>query len=679
MHRTPFRPLWTELKGFGSSRTVAVRADGGALLGDDPDVAPRFTPKDLLRETLITQLAVAPDGSSAVYARRTIESGEYRTRLWRVPMTGGRAEQITKGDLDTRPRFSPDGRTLLFLSTRSGKSQPWLLPLGGGEPTQLAEFGGQVSAAEWSPDGKSVAALAESGEERFRIGDPEKPTARRIVDLNWRLDMVGIRDQFTSLWVVPARGGRPKRLTEPRYEVAHAFWSPDGKRIGFLADPRPEAGILEQLQAWAVPMRGGRPVKLAELQGEIAAAAWSPRGKLAFNGLDDPSFSGAANIGLWVQDGRAQRRLGEELDRTFWFAVTSDLFDFSTRFPPPLIWLDDENVLSLVTDQGTSAPYRFGLDGSVERLVERDDAVCSALAQGGGRIAVLASIAGAAQDVYAVEEGDLRRLSQNGGRWLTTYRREPEHHAVRHRDGHDLDAWLVRPRGRRSRGLVLQIHGGPHLAHGPVPWLEMLALADAGFTVLYGNPRGSVSYGEKFAKAIEGNWGDADDSDCMRLVDWAVRKGFTSRDHVGLLGLSYGGYMTNWLLGHHPGRFAAAVSENPVVDLFSFYGGSDYGFTIAEHVAGIKEPWDDFARLLDRSPASQLHRNTAPLLLLQAEGDLRCPAEQTEIAFAMLRRLGQTVEMVRYPEEFHLLFEMGRPDRRVDRIERIVDWFERYL
>jgi dipeptidyl aminopeptidase/acylaminoacyl peptidase len=226
---------------------------------------------------------------------------------------------------------------------------------------------------------------------------------------------------------------------------------------------------------------------------------------------------------------------------------------------------------------------------------------------------------------------------------------------------------------------VLHIHGGPHLAHGPTPWLEMVALADAGFTVLYGNPRGSVSYGEDFARAIDRNWGDTDASDCLRLVDWAVRKGIADRDHVGLLGLSYGGYMTNWLLGHHPGRFAAAVSENPVLDLFSFYGESDFGFLIAEHAAGVKKPWAGAEKLFDRSPASQLHRNTAPLLLLQAEGDLRCPAGQTDIAFTLLRTLGQTVEMVRYPDEFHLTLAIGRPDRRVDRIERIVDWFERYL
>ena len=639
----------------------------------------RFAPKDVLRETFLTQLAVAPDGSSVVYGRRTIEGGEYRTRLWRVPMSGGRAEQITTGDGDSRPRFSPDGKTLVFLSVRSGKSQPWLLPLAGGEPRQLAELEGQVGAAEWSPDGSRLALLGQSGEERFRVGDPEQPTARRISDLNWRLDGAGVRDQFTSLWVVSGRGGRPERLTDPGYEVVHAFWTPDGKRIGFLGDPGPEAGVLERPQAWSMPAGGGRATKHAELRGEVAGAAFSPRGRLAFVGLDDPLFSGSTNLGLWVREGSRTRRLGEELDRTFFFIVIGDMVDFGALAPVPVIWIDDENVVVPVTDRGACVPYRFGLDGSTERLVERDDAVCTWLAHGGGRLATIASVDGGACDVYAIEDGELRRLSRNGGSWFGPFRRDPERHAVRHREGHDIDAWVVRPRGRRSKGLVLQIHGGPHCAHGPTPWLEMVALADAGFTVLYGNPRGSVGYGETFAKAIEGNWGEADDSDLMRLVDWAIRQKLGTRDHVGLLGLSYGGYMTNWLLGHHPGRFAAAVSENPVIDLFSFYGESDYGFTIAQHVGGVDEPWDNFARMIEKSPGALLHRNKAPLLLLQAEGDLRCPAGQTEIAFTMLRRLGRTVEMVRYPDEFHVMMETGRPDRRVDRLERIVDWFERYL
>jgi dipeptidyl aminopeptidase/acylaminoacyl peptidase len=481
------------------------------------------------------------------------------------------------------------------------------------------------------------------------------------------------------LWVGPATGGRPRRLTEPAFEVGFAFWSRDSKRIGFLADPRPEAAVLEELQAWTIPVRGGRRAKLASLRGEITSVAWSTGGKLALLGIDEPGPVGSSSIGLWVKDGGRQRQLGEELDRTFFNAVTTDLSDLSSHFPPPVIWLDDENVVALVTTDGACVPYRFGLDGSVERLVDRDDALCFWLAEGGGRLVTVANVAGGASEVYAVEDGDLRRLSSNGSRWFAPYRREPEAHVVRHRDGHELQTWVVRPRGRRSRGLVLQIHGGPYLAHGPTPWLEMTALADAGFTVVYGNPRGSVGYGRAFAAAIDGNWGDTDESDLMRIVDWALRRGLGERGRVGLLGLSYGGYMTNWLLGRYPRRFSAAVSENPVLDLFSFSGESDYGFVVADFAAGVKHAWDDPARMLDRSPAALLHRNTAPLLLLQAEGDLRCPASQTDLAFSMMRLLGRTVEMVRYPDESHLLLGIGRPDRRVDRLERIVDWFERYL
>jgi acylaminoacyl-peptidase len=641
--------------------------------------ARRFAPKDVLRETLLTQLAVAPDGSSAVYGRRTIEGNEYRVRLFRAPLTRGRAEQITTGDMDFRPRFSPDGRSLLFLSTRSGKSQPWVLPLAGGEPSRLAEFDGQVGAADWAPDGRNVLALAQSGDERLRVGDPESPTARLITGFNWRLDGAGIREQFTSLWVASAGGGRPHRLTEPTFEVAQAFWSPDSKRIGFLADPRPEASILEELQAWAIPLRGGRRSPLASLRGEIAAAAWSPGGKLALLGIDEPGPVGSASIGLWVKDGRGQRQLGEELDRTFFNAITTDLVDLTAHFPPPMLWLGEEAVVTLVTTDGSCVPYRFGLDGSVERLVERDDANCVWLATGGGRLVTIANVSGGAGEVYAVEDGALRRLSSNGSRWFAPYRRDPEQLSISHRDGHELQAWVVRPRGRRSRGMVLQIHGGPYLAHGPTPWLEITALADAGFTVVYGNPRGSVGYGRAFAAAIDGNWGDTDESDLMRIVDWSVRKGLGKRGEIGLLGLSYGGYMTNWLLGRYPGRFAAAVSENPVLDLYSFSGQSDYGFIVARFAAGLEHAWDDPARMLDRSPAALLHRNKAPLLLLQADGDLRCPAPQTELAFSMMKLLGRTVEMVRYPDESHLLLGLGRPDRRVDRIERIVDWFERYL
>jgi dipeptidyl aminopeptidase/acylaminoacyl peptidase len=641
---------------------------------------PPFRPRDLLREVQIQEIEVAPDGESVVYARRTIESGEYRKRLWRVPWRGGRPEQLTRGELDAGPRFSPDGSTLLFLSQRSGKLRPWLLPLAGGEPTELASPEGGVALADWSPDGKRILLLAPSGEPRFAVGDPEKPLARRIEDLTWRLDGVGIRDEFTSLWVVPVRAGKPMRLTDPGYEVFDAAWSPDGERIAFVADTRPEAKLREDAQAWQVPAAGGRPRKLAALPGEIAAAAWSSAGTLGLIGISEPAegLAAWAHYDLYVVEGTRRRQLGADLDRSLAFLTSGDFYTAAAR-TPRVLWLDDEQLVAPVCDRGRGHLYRFGLDGSAEQLITGDVA-CSFPATGSGRVATIATEGGRPGEVCAVENGRLRPLTRDGSRWLGRARRDPEAFPVSHPDGHEIEAWVVRGRGsRRRRPLVLHVHGGPHLAHGPAPWLEMLALADAGISVVYANPRGSVGYGLDFARAIAGSWGDTDADDLMQVVDHAVGEGLGDEGRLGILGLSYGGYMVNWLMGRHPGRFAAGVSENPVTDLASFLGTSDYGAWIAEIAAGTSALADGRERLADRSPATWIERNEAPLLLLQAERDMRCPADQTELVFAALRKLGRPVEMVRYPEESHLLGFSGRPDRRVDRLERIVAWFGRHL
>jgi dipeptidyl aminopeptidase/acylaminoacyl peptidase len=638
-----------------------------------------FRPRDVLRQVQMQELAVAPDGESVVYARRSVEDGEYRKRLWRLPWRGGRPEQLTRGELDAEPRFSPDGKTLLFLSRRSGKTRPWLLPLAGGEPTEVAAPAGDVARAEWSPDGRRILLLAPSGEPRFVVGDREKPLARRIEDLTWRLDGLGIREEFLSLWVVSVRGGKPKRLTEPTYEIFDAAWSPDGERIAFVADPRPEASVREDPQAWEIHVAGGSPKRLAELPGEVASAVWSGAGTLGLIGISEPSdaIAGWAHYHLYVVEREGLRRLARDLDRSIAFLTTGDLHDSAAR-QPRVLWLDDERIVAPVCDGGRGHLYCFGLDGSVERLVG-GDVVCSTLAVGDGRIATVATDRGRPGEVCAVENGRLRQLTGDGSRWLGRRRRDPERFAVPHPDGHEIEAWHVPARGGERRRLVLHVHGGPHVAHGPAPWLEMLVLADAGISVVYANPRGSTGYGVDFARAISGNWGDRDADDLVRVVDHAVAEGLGDERHLGVLGLSYGGYMVNWLMGRHPGRFAAGVSENPVTDLASFVGSSDFGAWIGPMAAGTPSLAYGHARLADRSPATLIERSEAPLLLLQAEQDLRCPPDQSEIVFTALRKLGRPVEMVRYPDESHLLVFVGRPDRRVDRIERIVDWFERHL
>ena len=639
-----------------------------------------FRAADLLKQVMIQELDVAPDGSFVVYSRRTIEDGKYRRRLWRVGFEGGREQQLTTADAsDGRPRVSPDGRALLFLSDRSGRAQPWVMPLEGGEPRQLAEFEGDVRSADWSPDGRRVLVLAPSGVDRFIVGDKEDPVARHIKDLTWRLDGLGVREQFHAPWIVPAPGGKPKRVLEPSSDVAHVFWASDGRRIGFVADLRDEAGVRELPQAWSVPIKGGRPQELCRLRGAILTASWGPAGEVVVWGSDEPDHPEWANLYVHVvEDGRA-RPLAADEDRSFVNASYGDLVDPDSFSSAPFQWLDRDHLVALAGVRGATLPFRLGLDGAVQQLAD-DDFVCSAIASGAGRVAVVATDRGHAGEVYSVEDGGFRRLTGHGSRWLAPWQKHPERITVSHPEGHDIDAWILRGRGgRKPRPLVVQIHGGPHASHSPTPWLEMLALADAGIHVLYPNPRGSVGYGEAFARSLEGVWGEPDGSDILTLVDWAIDQGMAERDRIGVLGLSYGGFMVNWLLGHFPGRFAAGVSENPVTDLVSEFGGADFGADIGRLAAGTDDLPEDLKKFYERSPFAEIHNNRAPLLLLQAEGDLRCPALQSELVFTILRSRGVTVEMVRYPDEPHYLTGVGRPDRRVDRIERIVDWFGRYL
>jgi dipeptidyl aminopeptidase/acylaminoacyl peptidase len=486
--------------------------------------------------------------------------------------------------------------------------------------------------------------------------------------------MVGVRDQFTSAWIV--ENGRARRVTAPDYEVAGAAWHPDGERIAVVADRRPEAGLGEYPQVWSVQVAGGRLREAARLAQGIVRAAWSPGGTLAVIGSDADSDLGGENLTLHVAGRGGLRQPAPGLDRTHFNATAGDILDLTARWPPPLHWLDDESLVTLVSDHGRSIPQRTRLDGSTETLAG-GELVGYALGAGGGRVAVAACVDGRAGEIYAVEDGGLRLLTRDGSRWFQPFVREPERVQAKVRGGPAVEGFLWRARGR-ARGLVIQVHGGPHLAHGPMPWMEMVALADAGFHVIAPNPRGSVGYGEAFGTALRGRWGELDQADFLRLVDWAIGKGLAERARVGILGLSYGGFTATYLLGRHPGRFAAAVAENPVTDHLAEYGAADAGIDIGRVAVGA-EPWEDGARMRSASPAAEIHRNEAPLLLLQCENDIRCPPVNSEIVFAILRALGRPVEMVRYPGEYHLLFAVGRPDRRIDRMERIVDWFRRYL
>ncbi len=247
--------------------------------------------------------------------------------------------------------------------------------------------------------------------------------------------------------------------------------------------------------------------------------------------------------------------------------------------------------------------------------------------------------------------------------------------------GGPIDVWIASPAGVGDRALpaVVDVHGGPLGAWAPAPHLEVILLAAHGYRVILPNIRGSAGYGSHWIRPQLGDWGGVDADDVHAAVDHIVKLGLADPERLGVMGLSYGGFMANWLIGTTD-RFKAAVSENGVTNQVAGWAISDGGPEF-DRAALMGDPFssDGVDRLWRQSPLSNVANVRTPLLMLQGEADRRCPAADNEQFFVALRHLGRTVEYVLYPDEYHVYAAAGRPDRRVDRNGRILDWFDRYL
>jgi dipeptidyl aminopeptidase/acylaminoacyl peptidase len=249
------------------------------------------------------------------------------------------------------------------------------------------------------------------------------------------------------------------------------------------------------------------------------------------------------------------------------------------------------------------------------------------------------------------------------------------------RDGFDLDCWVVKPYGftpGQRYPALLNIHGGPHLSYGHPFFDEFQVYAGAGYVVIYTNPRGSQGYGEAFTRAVLGDWGGGDYLDCMAGLDTALSHcDFIDAERLGVMGGSYGGFLTSWIIGHTQ-RFKAACSERAVNNTYTLFGTSDIGHSFSEMESGYL-PWENMQWYMDHSPLTYAKDMDTPLLIIHSENDLRCLMEQAEQLFIALKKQRKDVRFVRFPDENHELSRGGRPRHRIERFGFILDWFHQYL
>ncbi|MFB3908340.1 MAG: prolyl oligopeptidase family serine peptidase [Candidatus Eisenbacteria bacterium] len=748
----------------------------------------RIRAEDIYKMSLPGECVLSPDGSWAavVVMQNDSEKLKRRSQIWMVPTgaaagagagvgAGARAaararesaglsparaarragapRPFTSGSgMDTSPRFSPDGKSLAFLSDRSGKTEIWIVPTDGGEARQLTKLGGGISWLQFHPDGRSLVFVfsspdpeAKEREERKKRGEPGQDAPRvRVIDrLLYKVDGGGfLPPGRPHVWTVEVASGKTHQLTrDDRYAENIPVFSPDGRWIYFnsnrTADPDMD---FERSQIWRMPARGGPIERVRLLDGYCGEFSLSPDGeRIAFMGREDPSLAWDLRfVKLWVAPATGGRPvpLTDSLDRLCDRSVIGDCFGALGILPP--VWSPDGRwIYFLVSNEGNDELWRVNVrDRKPARVIDHKGAILhfdidwrhpAVYATFAGpstvgelyrivppppgrsparrRRAAAASGAGAEETGAAPQEGSVFEPLTRWSAWMRARTIAlPEELWFRGRGGAKLQGWVLLPDraagGRSGAGLarraaggrkagatartpgkipgVLYIHGGPATQYGNIFFHEFQFLAGLGYAVFYCNPRGGTGYSEKHLAAIHDDWGRLDYSDLMDFTDEVLaRYPQIDRRRLAVCGGSYGGYMTNWILGHTD-RFAAAVTQRSVTNLMSFAGTSDFGYHW-HRIFGGRPAWSDPAHWLAMSPIAYADAMKTPTLIEHQERDDRCPIEQAEQLYAALRSRGVPVEFHRYPEESHGMSRDGRPDRRIERLRRIAAWLDRWI
>jgi dipeptidyl aminopeptidase/acylaminoacyl peptidase len=630
---------------------------------------------------------ISPDGTRVAYTVTEVDSeaNDYRGAIWVVPLDGSsEPRRFTSGERrDSAPRWSPDGKWLAFASNRGGDektpSNLYVIPAEGGEARKLTDLKESVETIAWSPDSTRIAYTTRVRDEAYHEEDEKKRAPRRFTRVFHKLDSVGFTgDRRKHVFVVSIDDGESRQVTRGDFEHDNPAWSPDGKQLLFdgMRDEKWDTQLINRL--YLVDADGGEPKALTGDEGSYERPSFSLDGsRIAYRmTVEDGTYPHHTQLGVMSADGSGGTLLTTSLDR--------QCGPYPDHREP--LW-DGGRLLFSIEDGGNIHLYTVPDDGSAEpELLVGGEQTISGYDVLDGKLVYLASTHRTMREIYVGTEG---KPLTDVGRSFTEGRElcEPERFTAVSPDGYEVDAWVLRPPGfdqGKRYPAILTIHGGPFTQYGTGFFDEFQVMAAGGYVVLFSNPRGGSGYSEAHGRAIRGplngagpGWGSVDYDDVMAVVDTALESfDFIDQDRLGVIGGSYGGYMTSWIIGHTK-RFKAAISERAVNNLVSMFGSSDLFWVFERQFGGPL--WENVDAYLEKSPSTYAQDMETPVLVLHSEQDLRCNIEQGEHLFTLLRLLGKDVELLRFPAESHELTRAGSPIHRVTRFETVLEWFGRYL
>lgn len=652
-------------------------------------------------ETLVSvgRPEIAADGSFAVFAssRPDIAANRAVGQLWRVDIPDAAPRRLTRGIADGSPKLSPDATRIAFVrGDAKGKPQVHVVAAGGGEPVQATDAVLGVEDFAWSPDGATLAYLARVPE-KGRYGsveglDASAEAPRHITGVRWHANGLGyLGDRPAHVFVIaapqpesepfyePAAAVRPDDETPPKKAVvaAEARALTDGATshsgLVFTADGREVLTVPDEIEpdrrdlrnrlvAVAVDGSGEREVLSADAGLSLSGFDVADDGTIAL--LADEVGEGvdfvAPGVGLWLLDAGRPVRLTDADD--------IDLGEVGSH-----ITAVGDAFLVQDRTRGRVRLIRVARDGAISEILGGDLEV-NGHAAAGDRVVAAVARPDSFGELVLVDDGNARTLTSFGARAAAAGIALPSELTVTGRDGYPVHGWVATPEGDGPFPVILQIHGGPFASYGVHLFDETQVLVDAGYAVVYSNPRGSAGYGRAHGRSIRQQMGTVDFADVIDFLEGAIASDDRlDGDRVGVQGGSYGGYLTAWVIAHDH-RFAGAIVERGFLEPVSFQGTSDIGSFFGDEYVGISA--DDIAR---QSPMAVVGQVTTPTLVMHSELDFRCPLEQATRYYSALKRQGTEAELLVFPGENHELTRSGQPRHRVERFAAVLDWWHRHL